>query len=98
MIESEADPLTNLRFADDIVLFASTKQDIVKMLRDLKREAVKFGLEIHFGKTVIFTNNLDAANSESVKIDSDSVKIASHGESAKYLGRKLCILNFQCRD
>ena len=34
--------LTNLRFADDIVLFASTKQDIVKMLRDLKRKAVKY--------------------------------------------------------
>ena len=85
--------LTNLRFADDIVLFASTKQDIVKMLRDLKREAVKFGLEIHFGKTVILTNNIDAANSKSVKVDGDSVKIASHGDSAKYLGRKLSVLN-----
>ena len=63
------------------------------MLRDLKREAVKFGLKIHFGKTVIFINNLDAANYESVKLDGDSVKIASHCDSAKYLGRKLCVLN-----
>jgi len=45
------------------------------MLRDLKRESVTFGLEIHFGKTVIFTNNLDAANSESVKTDSDASRL-----------------------
>ena len=86
--------LTNLRFADDIVLFAASNADVVKMLRDLKHEAAKYGLKLHFGRTEIFTNNFHAAKSGSVEIDGVMVKIAQPGETAKYLGRKLSMLDF----
>jgi hypothetical protein len=64
------------------------------MLRDLKHEAAKYGLKLHFGKTEIFTNNFHAAKSGSVEIDGVMVKIAQPGETAKYLGRKLSMLDF----
>ena len=35
-IDSTIETLTNLRFADDILLFAQSKSDIGKMLKDLK--------------------------------------------------------------
>ena len=85
--------LTNLRFADDIVLFAVSKGDVIKMLRDLKHEAAKYGLKVHFGKTEIFTNNFDAAMGGSAQTDGVLVKIAQPGETAKYLGRKLSVLD-----
>ena len=35
VIDSETDPLSNLRFADDVILFASSPVDIGKMIGDL---------------------------------------------------------------
>ena len=51
VIDSSEDPLTNLRFADDVLLFANTRQDIAKMITHLKDEAAKYGLKLHLGKT-----------------------------------------------
>ena len=39
--------LTNLRFADDVLLFASSKEQLQKMLREFKRCTEKVGLRIH---------------------------------------------------
>ena len=44
------DTLTNLRFADDVVLVAQTHGDIRKMLNDFAARAVKYGLKINFDK------------------------------------------------
>ena len=38
-IDHETDPLTSLRFADDIVLVAGSRSDVTKMLGDLQKEA-----------------------------------------------------------
>jgi hypothetical protein len=43
IIDDPKDPLTNLRFADDVLLFASSKADIRRMIVDLKAEAIKYG-------------------------------------------------------
>ena len=40
--------LTNLRFADDVILVAQTKSDVIKMLRDLAKYSKPFGLKISF--------------------------------------------------
>ena len=50
VIDSPWGPLTNLRFADDVLLIAASKQDVAKMLCDLQREASNYGLAIHRGK------------------------------------------------
>ena len=48
--------LTNLRFADDVLLFARSSQHIAQMLRDLRTAALEFDLEIHPEKTKVLTN------------------------------------------
>ena len=53
MVDADNDPLLNLRFADDVVLFATSAADTVKMTNELSREAAKCGLKLHIGKTVV---------------------------------------------
>ncbi|CAD6196600.1 unnamed protein product [Caenorhabditis auriculariae] len=48
--------LTHLRFADDVVLFASSAQKIQEMANELAKESKKAGLEINFAKTFIMAN------------------------------------------
>ncbi|KAI5716877.1 hypothetical protein M8J76_013824 [Diaphorina citri] len=49
--------LSNLRFADDIALFAENHEDIQRMLQHLSKESEKVGLKINESKTKIMTNN-----------------------------------------
>ena len=43
--------LTNLRFADDVVLFARNAQDLQIMIQNLKSSNKKAGLEMNMNKT-----------------------------------------------
>ena len=54
--DNDHDCLTNMRFADDVLLFASSKEQLQKMLCDFKRSTEKVGLRIHPGKTEILSN------------------------------------------
>ena len=49
--------LMELRFADDVLLFAQSRGDITKMLSHLSQAARAYGLEIDFDKTRIMTRN-----------------------------------------
>lgn len=55
-INVDGTSLTNLRFADDIVLFAKTPEDITKMIVDLATESEKVGLKLNPEKTRVMTN------------------------------------------
>ena len=92
VIDSETDPLSNLRFADDVILFASSPGDIGKMIDDLSKEAGKFGLKIHTGKTVVLSNR-SVDRSKTMKCGSAEVKVASLDDTERYLGRKCPSLN-----
>eukprot|EP00959_Pyramimonas_sp_CCMP1952_P397542 8330028-Pyramimonas_sp.AAC.1 len=59
VIDSVDGPLTNLRFADDVLLLASSKSDVVKMPRDLTKEASRYVLVVHFGKTALLAHSAD---------------------------------------
>ena len=50
------DCLTNLRFADDVMLFATSKEQIRKLLCEFKKATEKVGLRIHPDKTKILIN------------------------------------------
>ena len=50
VLDDPQDPLTNLRFADDVMLVASSRADARKMTADVQREASAFGLKMHTGK------------------------------------------------
>ena len=56
VVDTPDDPLTNLRFADDVLLVAVCRADVAKMVRDLSHESAKYGLQLHMGKTAIITN------------------------------------------
>eukprot|EP00959_Pyramimonas_sp_CCMP1952_P218022 4559705-Pyramimonas_sp.AAC.1 len=47
--------LTNLRFADDIMLIGSSRAHVRRMLEDLSVRAGESGLKLHSGKTKILS-------------------------------------------
>ena len=55
-INIDGKTLTNLRFADDLVLFAHTAIDLQALLEDLNNKSTDAGLKIHTGKTKVMFN------------------------------------------
>ena len=53
--DHDHDCLTNLRFADDVMLFATSKEQIRKMLCEFKKVTEKVSLRIHPDKTKILS-------------------------------------------
>ena len=49
--------MTNLSFADNVVLVATSKSDVARMIAGLDWEAGEFGLKMLAGKNKIMTNN-----------------------------------------
>ncbi|KAG1665093.1 Transmembrane protease serine 2 [Nymphon striatum] len=59
-IPINGDRLTNLRFADDVVLFSEFSQELQLMVEELKTSSSKVGLEINLSKTkVMFNRNVE---------------------------------------
>ena len=54
--DHDRDCLTNRRFADDVLLFATSKEQLQKMMCDFKKSTEKVGLRIHPEKTKILSN------------------------------------------
>ena len=54
--DNDHDCLTSMRFADGVLLFASSEEQLQNMLCDFKRSTEKVGLRIHPGKTIILSN------------------------------------------
>ena len=82
--------LTNLRFADDVLLMADSKKRMQSMLEDLSAESAKHGLHLHPDKSKVLTNFHGAA-SQRLKVLDMSIEILNPDASLKYLGRKLCM-------
>ena len=89
---THASRLTNLRFADDVLLFAPTLPQLTTMLTDLRDLAKTYGLELHPDKTYILSNlsrRRGRQAASKVDIGGQSVAVLHHSDSTKYLGRKL---------
>lgn len=56
-IKIDGEFINNLRFADDIVLLASSFEELQKMLQDLNRESKLVGLKMNLSKTKIMSNS-----------------------------------------
>ena len=54
--DHDHDCLTNLRFADDVMLFATSKEQIRKMMCEFKKATEKVRLRIHPDETKILSN------------------------------------------
>ena len=54
--DHDRDCLTNLRFADDVMLFATSEEQLRNMMCEFKKATEKVGLRIHPDKTKILSN------------------------------------------
>jgi endonuclease/exonuclease/phosphatase family metal-dependent hydrolase len=75
--------LSHLRFADDIILFATNKRQLQKMLTQLNEKSQKIGLKMNLSKTKIMTNIEDDTI---IKIGNEVIEVV---ENYKYLGHNL---------
>ena len=86
--DNDHDCLTNMRCADDVLLFAYSKEQLQKMLCEFKQSTEKVGLRIHPGKTKILSNQSSNIRKE-IEIDDIKVEILTREESTKYLGQMI---------
>jgi hypothetical protein len=94
VVDDPCDPLTNLRFADDVILVAASRKDVRRMLTDLNAEAGTFGLKLHAGKTKVLVTDALARHSP-ISCPGFDVEVLQEGGSEKYLGRKLSVDDFR---
>ena len=95
---SDLSRLTNLRFADDVLLVGRTQHQITSMLADLHEVASTFGLCLHPDKTMILTNTTKKTGrgiSQNVNVNGMSVQILPIDGTVKYLGHKMCFQDCQ---
>ena len=83
--------LTNLRFADDILLTSTSLPSLTNMIADLNDEASKIGLQLHPDKTKILHNHHNQPRRIPTRgvANGLTIQILSVQEHTKYLGRKL---------
>ena len=85
---STDDLLCNLRFADDILLLATSRAQLKHMLSDMIKATKAVGLELHGGKTKILRmdGGLTRA-SPALEVEGLKIEVLSEQGSTMYLGR-----------
>ena len=67
--------LSNLRFADDIILFANTEGELQHLLEELNEEGKKDEMKMNKKKTKIMCNEVPRKNNrKGIRIDGESKK------------------------
>ncbi|EYC25050.1 hypothetical protein Y032_0012g1670 [Ancylostoma ceylanicum] len=75
--------LTNLRFADDVVLIAKSTQELQTMMNDLDEHSRSCGLKINTSKTKVMTAGRSTISIRGVQLE--------YVESFVYLGQKISL-------
>ena len=88
MSDKTEDCLTNLRFADDVLLFSTSLEKLRDMLCEFKTSTEAVGLWIHPDKTKILSNQ-DKMKSKKITIDNIKIEVLATGDSARSLGQKI---------
>jgi hypothetical protein len=89
--------LTHLRFADDIVVFATSAEDLQEMLEDLDRASKEVGLSMNVQKTKAMSN---ANNKTIIRLNNNIIEyvpeylylgqiISPHESTAKEIDRRI---------
>ena len=95
--DSGAERLTNVRFADDLIIYAKSESELTAMLDMLAEELRGVGLSLNAKKSKIFTSNTDIAGSAGpvfLEAAGDFIAVARVGDQHKYLG---CMLSGDLR-
>ena len=89
--DNDHDCLTNLRFADDVLLLASSKEQIRKMMYEFKKSTEKMGLRIHPDKTKILSNPsiINSDTEKELEVEDMKIEMLTRNESVKHLGQRI---------
>ena len=79
--------LTNARYADDLLLYATTLPELVYMIPILCEKLAQVGLHLNESKTKFLTTCADCVP-EFVSINGETLDVLASGAAPKYLGRK----------
>jgi hypothetical protein len=90
-IQIENRRLSNLRFADDVVLFAESKNELIEMIQSLKVASKTVGLEMNEEKSKIINNSGD----DDYYVDGSKIEVV---EDYKYLGQVISFKNRQSKE
>ena len=85
--------LTNLRFADDVLIIGKSLHQVTNMLGQIATKAAKSGLQLHPDKTKIMSNTTRRTSREreqTVQVERMNIEILPIEGSMKYLGRQIC--------
>ena len=88
--------ITNLRFADDVLLIGTSLHQVRNMLQDVRAAARERGLELHPDKTKILSNatlRTGRPKATSTSIDDMDIGIVPLSGAWKYLGRQISFFN-----
>ena len=87
---STTNMMTNLRFADDVLLVGTYLHQVRRMLSDLMAAAKKVGLEVHPEKTKIINNGIGQGQRiQHTEVDGLQVEVLRREAGTMYLGRLL---------
>ena len=82
--------LTNIRYADDLMLFAkSLTIEMIQMVQMSEEELAAAGLHLNISKTKLLTTDSNEPVPQHVEIGNAWVEVLTDGDTHKYLGRKL---------
>ena len=84
--------MTNLRFADDVLLIAQSKTDVSKMLKHFSDSASQYGLKLNYDKTKVMTWDSLKNGSSSIAVAGNRVEILGESVGEKYLGRSFLLV------
>ena len=87
LLASDIERLSNLRYADDMMIFAKSAEELVQMMEWLVEELSFIGLELNTSKTKVLCtlNNVE----DFLDIGGNFVEVLSGNKCHKYLGRHL---------
>ena len=84
--------LTNVRFADDLIIYAKSMPELVDALDILAEELQNVGLDLNAKKSKLFTTDRQVSGSEKpihVEAAGEMIEVARAKETHKYLGASL---------
>ena len=79
--------LTNIRYADDLMIYATSWQELVRMLEALVQELAAIGLHLNSKKSKILTTSSQGPTM--IEVAGELVEVLDGQVSHKYLGRKI---------
>ena len=86
-INMNGEYLNNLRYADDVVLFSDSRQEIEEMVCELEEKSKLRGMSMNIDKTAVMSSN-----KEDIQITIDEKKI-ERVEEIVYLGQNISMRN-----